>query len=163
MKSFEIKPIGTVHSPLKSNSEAPIQPKYSDFEGEIEVFPEFAPGLQDLDGFSHITVVFVFDRAEGYELLTMPYLGDRERGVFATRSPYRPNRIGISVLRNLGLDGNRVRVSGLDILDGTPVVDIKPFVSGFAEADSAVKTGWLGEHKDDTDGRKSKRDKEVER
>lgn len=163
MRTFEIRPIGVVKSPLKHQSESPIQPKYSDIRGEIEIFPEFEDGLKDLDGFSHITVLFVFDRSEGYELQTYPYLGDEKRGVFATRSPYRPNRIGVSVLKLLGINGRSIRVSGLDILDESPVVDIKPFVPGFIEDATSVKRGWLESYSETTDGIKSRRDKELER
>ncbi|MCK5832445.1 tRNA (N6-threonylcarbamoyladenosine(37)-N6)-methyltransferase TrmO [bacterium] len=165
MKVFEIKPIGVVHSPLKSKSEAPIQPKYSEFQGKIEVFPEFTEGLKDVKGFSLITVIFVFDRSDGFELLTYPYLGDEKRGVFATRSPYRPNRLGISVLQNLGIEGRFIEVSGLDILDKTPIIDIKPYVPGFIEKENltAIRSGWLENCGERKDGVKRRRDSEKER
>jgi len=155
--------IGVVHSPLKQHSEAPIQPKYSEHEGEIEIFPEYAPGLKDIDGFSHITVVFVFHHSTQYELLTYPYMGNEKRGVFATRSPYRPNPIGISVLRLLSVDGNRLKVKGLDMLDGTPVLDIKPYVPGFVKSEGDVRIGWLKNRPETTGGVKSKRDRKLER
>ena len=158
-----MKPIGVVHSPIKRNLEAPIQPKYSDFEGEIEVYPEFALGLKDIDGFSHITVIFVFDRCTDYELLTYPYMSDAKKGVFATRSPYRPNRLGISVLQLIGIDGNRLKVVGLDILDGSPVLDIKPYVAGFSRKGEESKSGWLGQRPEKTDGKKGERDRKNER
>lgn len=162
MREFAFRPIGIVHSPIKRQSDAPIQPRYSELEGEIEIFDEFSSGLKHLDGFSHITVTFVFDRSEGCELVTMPYMGEEKRGVFATRSPYRPNPIGISVLNLLGVDGNRVRVRRLDMLDETPVLDIKPYVPGFVDEDK-VRRGWLEGRPENTDGSKSPRDKREER
>ncbi len=163
MKEIVFHPIGVVHSPIGRHSEAPIQPQYSKFEGEIEIFPEFADGLKDLDGFSHITVVFNFHLSENYELLTYPYMDSEKRGVFATRSPWRPNAIGISTLRLLSVDGGRLKVRGLDILDGAPVLDIKPHIPGFAESDSEIRTGWLKNRPATTDGRKSSRDRKDNR
>jgi len=163
MNEIKLRPIGVVHSPLKRNSEAPIQPKYSDFEGEIEIFPEFVEGLKDLDGFSHITVIFHFHFSEGYELLTYPYMDSEKRGVFATHSPYRPNFLGISILKLLSVEGNRLRIKGLDILDGSPVIDIKPYVPGFVEHEGEIRIGWLKNRPTTTDGRKTKRDIEKER
>jgi tRNA-Thr(GGU) m(6)t(6)A37 methyltransferase TsaA len=163
MREFRVEPIGVVHSPIKRNSDAPIQPKFSDFEGQIEVFPKFSAGLTDVDGYSHITVIFVFDRCSDYELMIYPYMGDSKRGVFATRSPYRPNFLGISVLGVKSVEGNIIEVAGLDILDGTPVVDIKPYVAGFARKGEDIKTGWLGDHPEKTDGIKSEHDRKNER
>ena len=139
---MKFKPIGTVHSPYKEKAAAPIQPKYSDESGKIEIFPEFAGGLKDLEGFSHIWVIFVFHKSEGYDLHVKPYLDEEARGVFSCRAPRRPNPIGISLVKLESLSGNVLNVRGLDMLDGSPVLDIKPYVGDFDEF-SDVKIGWL--------------------
>lgn len=142
MIDMEFKPIGTVHSPYKEKIEAPIQPKYSEEEGQIEIFPEFADGLKDIEGFSHIWVIFAFHKSEGYDLHVKPYLDDEVRGVFACRAPRRPNPIGISLVRLESRNGHILNIKGLDMLDGSPVLDIKPYVGDFDEF-SDVKIGWL--------------------
>lgn len=129
MKEIIFKPIGVVHSPLKDGSSAPRQPKWSEFEGEIEIFPEFAEGLEGLEDLESIVVVFNFDRHEGYSMKVTPPHRTSECGVFASRSPRRPNGIGISTLKLLSVESNILRVSGVDMLDGTPVLDIKPDIS----------------------------------
>jgi len=139
---MEFKPIGVVHSPYKSLSEAPIQPRFSDAEATIEIFQEYAEGLKDIEGFSHIWVLFHMHAAEGYELHVKPYLDDEKRGVFACRAPRRPNPIGISLVRLVGREGNILKIRGLDMIDGTPVIDIKPYVSVFDEDDD-IRIGWL--------------------
>ncbi len=130
MKDIIFKPIGVVHSPLKDGRDAPRQPKWSEFEGEIEIFPEFAEGLEGLEKLDSIVVVFNFDRSEGFSMKVTPPHRDRECGVFASRSPRRPNGIGISTLKLLSVEANILRVGGVDMLDGTPVLDIKPDISG---------------------------------
>lgn len=142
---IELRPIGYVHSELKDPSDCPIQPSFSEHVGEIEVLDEYVEGLRDLDGFSHITLVFYFDRVKSFDLLTYPYLDDKKRGVFATRTPRRPNPVGLSVLQILNVAGNRIKVKGIDILDNTPVLDIKPFVPGFVESYDQVKISWLSD------------------
>ena len=112
-------------------------------EGTIELKPELEAGLQDIEGFSHLYVISVFDRAERSDLVAHPPSDDRPHGVFATRSPERPNPIGLSVVELLGRDGPRLRVRGVDMLDGTPVLDIKPYLSS-VPADR-IRRGWLGE------------------
>jgi tRNA-Thr(GGU) m(6)t(6)A37 methyltransferase TsaA len=139
---MEFVPIGTVHSSYKTKSEAPIQPRFSEAEGEIEVFEEFADGLKDIEGFSHIWVLFHFHASEGYDLCTTPYLDDELRGVFACRSPRRPNAIGMSLVRLIERKGNILRIKGLDMIDGTPVIDIKPYVGEFDESED-IRIGWL--------------------
>ena len=158
MNEITLKPIGIVHSPLTRHSEAPIQPKYSEYNGEIEIFPEFADGLKDIDGFSHIMVIFVFHKSRDYELLTYPYMDNEKRGVFATRSPYRPNPIGISVVRLSAVEGNTLKIEGLDMLDGSPVLDIKPYVPEFEKA-AEIRIGWLKNRPETADGTKSERDR----
>jgi len=112
-------------------------------EGTIEFLPEFAAGLRDIDGFSHLFVLWVFDRADGYALLATPPTDDWPHGVFATRAPRRPNPIGLTVVELLGRDGPRLRVRGVDMLDRTPVLDVKPYLSGVPP--ERVRRGWLEE------------------
>lgn len=143
---LRLRPIGIVRSPFKDPSDLPppafAPPRFFERStGEIEVFPEFAAGLDGLEGFSHILVIFHFHRAGGSKLEVVPPGESRPRGVFATRSPHRPNPLGLSVLRLLGREGGRLRVSGVDLIDGTPVLDIKPYTS--RDRKSHIRTGWL--------------------
>ena len=139
---MEFEPIGTVHSPYKEKTEAPIQPKYSEEEGQIVIFKKYSEGLKDLKEFSHIWVLFIFHKSNGYDLHVRPYLDEEVRGVFACRAPRRPNPIGISLVRLESISDNILNVKGLDMLDGSPVLDIKPYVGDFDEF-SDVKIGWL--------------------
>lgn len=137
------RPVGVVHSPLKEAHGAPIQSIAArDVEGVIEVFPQYAEGLRDIEGFSHLILIYHFHLAKEPSLVVKPYLDDVGHGVFATRAPARPNPIGISVVRLVRVDGTRLRVTGVDILDGTPVLDIKPYVPQF-DATETEKIGWL--------------------
>lgn len=140
---IEYRPIGVIHSPFKDVRGVPIQPRAaSGVKGTVEVFPRYADGLKDLDGFSHIILIYHFHLVEGYSLLVKPYMDQVERGVFATRAPARPNPIGISVVRLVKIDENRVYVKGLDVVDGTPLLDIKPYVPEF-DVFEADRIGWL--------------------
>ena len=112
-------------------------------EGTLEILPEFAPGLQDIEGFSHLFIIWTFDRSEGYALLGTPPSDDRPHGVFATRSPRRPNPIGLTVVELLSREGPLLRVSGVDMLDGTPILDIKPYLSGLPQ--EQLRRGWLAQ------------------
>jgi len=146
MKMHEIifKPIGLIHSPFKKPDGTPIQPKAAgDVEGTIELLPEYIAGLKDLDGFSHIILLYHFHIAKGYKLEVRPFLDNETHGVFATRSPSRPNRIGMSIVNLLRIDNGTLHVRGIDILDGTPLLDIKPYVPEFDTFD-AQRIGWLG-------------------
>ncbi len=136
-------PIGIVHSPYKEPHGVPFQPSFGrGVEGTVEVFPEYADGLADLNGFSHITLICHFHRSVGYRLrVTTPHRKGL-RGVFATRGPHRPNPIGVSTVRLLGVDGNIVHIADLDIIDGTPLLDIKPYVPVFIEP-GGLNNGWL--------------------
>ena len=143
MEKIEISPIGIVHSPLKDPCGAPIQPAGgADIEGQVEVFPEFEEGLKDVDGFTYIILLFHLNRSSGYNLTVTPFMDDTPRGLFATRAPRRPGGIGLSTVRVTGVEGNKIKVCELDILDGTPLLDIKPFVPEFDNRYEA-KTGWL--------------------
>jgi tRNA-Thr(GGU) m(6)t(6)A37 methyltransferase TsaA len=143
LSSVVLAPIGVVRSPFIQAPGTPIQPTGAEeTAGRIELDPPFAPGLKDLDGFSHIFVLYVFDRAGPTRLLITPYLDQEERGVFATRSPQRPNPIGLSLVRLKGCEGSTLHIDGVDILDGTPVLDIKPYIPQLNPT-GEVRIGWL--------------------
>jgi tRNA-Thr(GGU) m(6)t(6)A37 methyltransferase TsaA len=141
---FIMQPIGRVQSPYTETAQIPKGPDARhDAEGVLEILPEFEEGLTDIEGFSHLFVIWVFDQAQGYDLLATPPTDNRPHGVFATRTPRRPNPIGLTVVRLLGRDGSHLRVSGIDMLDGTPILDIKPYLSSVPE--EKLKRGWLAE------------------
>ena len=137
-------PIGFVRSAYTDTSQVPkgLGAKH-EAEGVLEVLPEFEAGLTDIEGFSHLFVIWAFDRAEGFELLGTPPSDDRPHGVFATRSPKRPNPIGLTIVGLLRRDGRRLHVRGVDMLDGTPILDIKPYLSGVPI--ESLRRGWLAE------------------
>lgn len=139
---MKIKPIGIIHSPFKSKEETPIQPFRSKAIGRIEVFKKYQQGLQDIDGFSHIIIVYEFHKSKGYALKVRPYMDVKLRGLFATRAPRRPNQIGMSVVKLIKRRGNILTVKNIDIIDGAPLLDIKPYVPEFG-AGERVKIGWL--------------------
>ena len=139
---YHMKPIGVIHTPFRSPSGMPIQSSRSTEFGEIEVFSEYEPGLQGIDGFSHLILIYVFHAAlEGTDLLVTPLLDDKPHGVFATRFYRRPNPIGLSIVRLVQTAGLRLQIQGADMLDGTPLLDIKPYVPEF-DVRSADKLGW---------------------
>ena len=141
---LSLKPIGTIRSPYTSTADIPKGPGAKhEAEGVLELLPELELGLTDIEGFSHLYVIWVFDRAEGYDLLSKPPTDNRQHGVFATRAPRRPNPIGLSVVQLLRRAGPRLHVRGLDMLDGTPILDIKPYLSSVPAAD--LRRGWLAE------------------
>lgn len=143
MKKIELKPIGIIHSPFKRAGGTPIQPPFAqNTEGAVEVFNEYIEGLKDLDGFERIWLIYWFDRAKAFKLLIKPYMDTQKRGLFATRAPSRPNPIGMSSVKLRQIKGNKIYVCGLDILDETPLLDIKPYVSKF-DCFSATRHGWL--------------------
>jgi len=141
---FTMKPIGFVRAPFTETTQIPkgAGAKH-EAEGTIEIAAEFESGLQDVEGFSHLFVIWVFSRAEGYELSGIPPTDDRPHGVFATRSPRRPNPIGLTVVEVLGRDGRNLRVKGIDMLDGTPILDIKPYMSSIPA--EKLRLGWFAE------------------
>jgi tRNA (adenine37-N6)-methyltransferase len=141
---FSPRPIGHVRSPYKTTSEIPkgLGAKH-DAEGLLEVLPEFETGLTDIEGFSHVMVLWEFDRAAGFDLISTPPSDNRPHGVFATRSPRRPNPIGLTTVELLSRDGKNLRVRGVDMLDGTPILDLKPYLSSIPEED--LRRGWLAE------------------
>ena len=139
---MKLKPIGIIHSPFKGKKETPIQPFKSKASGRVEVFKKYRQGLTDIDGFSYIILIYRFHKSKGYSLLVKPFLDAKKRGVFATRAPRRPNQIGMSVVKLAGKKGNILKVKGVDVLDGTPLLDIKPYVPEFS-VKTKVKVGWL--------------------
>src|SRR5690348_6321075 len=143
-QTFEMRPVGFIRSQYTDTSQVPkgCGAKH-EAEGLIEVLEEFEEGLSDIEGFSHLFVIWVFDRADGFELSGVPPTDTRPHGVFATRSPRRPNPLGLTVVELLGRDGNRLRVRGVDMLDGTPIVDIKPYLSSVPP--ERLRRGWLDE------------------
>ena len=141
---FTLTPIGIVRTPFDDTAQVPKGPHARHIEvGVIEVEPQYAPGLQDIEGFSHLYVLWLFHKIDGFDLTAHPPSDDRPHGVFATRSPRRPNPIGLTVVQLLGRDGPRLHVRGVDMLDGTPVVDIKPYLSSVPT--DQLKRGWLAE------------------
>jgi tRNA-Thr(GGU) m(6)t(6)A37 methyltransferase TsaA len=136
----------------------PIQPKGApDVEGQIEIFDDFVDGLKDLEGFSHIYILFSFHKALRAELIVKPFMDTVKRGVFSTRSPLRPNHIGMSVVEILKIKGNKITIKGMDTLDGTPLLDIKPYIRKFDEH-STKREGWQDSKSDDiTDIRSDER------
>jgi tRNA-Thr(GGU) m(6)t(6)A37 methyltransferase TsaA len=141
---FEMRPIGFVNSPLMETGQVPKGCGATHTaEGVLEILPEYEEGLTDIEGFSHLFVIWVFHRSEGYVLLGKPPTDDRPHGVFATRSPYRPNPIAVTVVELIRRDGRRLYVRGVDMLDGTPVLDIKPYLSSVPA--EKLRRGWLAE------------------
>jgi len=136
--------IGFIRSPFTDTKSIPkgLGARH-DEEGVLEILPEFEPGLTDIEGFSHLFVIWTFDRSEGYELIGSPPFDERPHGVFATRSPRRPNPIALTVVELLGREGRSLRVRGLDMLDGTPILDIKPYMSSIPS--EKLRRGWLAE------------------
>ena len=137
------KKIGIIHSPFKERAGMPIQPVGSKEKGEVLVDKEYQPGLKDLDGFSYIILIYHFDRSGKHDLFVKPFMDDTKRGVFSTRSPKRPNNIGISVVKLEKIEENIVYVYGIDVLDNTPLIDIKPYIPQFEPQDDDIKTGWM--------------------
>jgi tRNA (adenine37-N6)-methyltransferase len=141
---FSPQPIGYVKSPYRNTKEIPkgLGAKH-EAEGVLEILPQFESGLADIDGFSHLFVLWMFDRSEGFDLVGVPPIDNRPHGVFATRSPRRPNPIGLTVVELLRRQGNRLHVRGVDMLDGTPILDLKPYLSSIAP--ERLRRGWIAD------------------
>jgi tRNA-Thr(GGU) m(6)t(6)A37 methyltransferase TsaA len=145
MREIIYKPIGIIHSPFKDVKGMPIQTTAAQgIAGTIEIEPEYAGGLKDIEGFSHIILVYHFHLSEGYSLDVKPFVDEHLRGVFATRAPRRPNPIGLSVVRLVKVEGSTLHIEDVDIINGTPLLDIKPYVPEF-DVHEVEKTGWLSE------------------
>ncbi|MDI6790209.1 MAG: tRNA (N6-threonylcarbamoyladenosine(37)-N6)-methyltransferase TrmO [Thermodesulfobacteriota bacterium] len=143
MKKIILRPIGIIRSPFKDIKGMPIQPTAArGITGTIEIEPEYVDGLRDIEGFSHIILIYHFHLSEGYSLQVKPFMDDHLHGVFATRAPRRPNPIGISVVRLVKVEGRTLQVEDVDVVDGTPLLDIKPYVPEF-DKQKAGRIGWL--------------------
>lgn len=138
-----IYPIGTIHTPYTDVKNMPIQPLAAEgVKGYIELLPEYVAGLKDIEGFSHLTLLYRFHKITSYELVLKPFMDTEVRGVFACKAPKRPNAIGLSTVRLLGVDGNILHIEQVDMLDGTPLIDIKPFYPRYDNREH-VQIGWL--------------------
>jgi tRNA-Thr(GGU) m(6)t(6)A37 methyltransferase TsaA len=146
---MNLTPIGRILSPYKTPEGTPIQPRGGiDTDAVCEIDPSYAEGLSDLAGFSHIYLIYWFHRVKGFSLKVKPFLDSVERGVFSTRAPKRPNPIGFSVVRLIGVEENRLMVRDIDILDETPLLDIKPYVPDFDMREN-VRVGWLARRRNE--------------
>ncbi|MFP4079118.1 MAG: tRNA (N6-threonylcarbamoyladenosine(37)-N6)-methyltransferase TrmO [Ectothiorhodospira sp.] len=138
-----MKSIGTIHSPFTELAGMPIQPAGSrGVKGTIAVLEEYRAGLKDLDGFSHAILLYLFHRSQGFSLEVVPFMDSESRGLFATRAPKRPNPIGLSIVRLERIEDGILHILNVDVLDGTPLLDIKPYVPEF-DHQTDVRTGWL--------------------
>lgn len=142
MKNIVYKPIGLIHSPFNDIQGMPIQTTgASGIQGTIEIYPEYVDGLKDLEGFSHIILLYHFHRSTGFSLIIKPFLDDAQHGVFATRAPRRPNPIGFSVVKLIKAEGSILTIEGVDIMDSTPLLDIKPYTH--FDVKKIERIGWL--------------------
>jgi len=149
MNEIIIHPIGIIHSPYKEGTDVPIQGIFkSDVEAWIELKEKYVNGLKDLDGFSHAIILYHFHRSQREETQGRPFLEQNKHGIFAIRSPHRPNHIGLSIVKIKRIEANKLYFTQVDILDQTPVLDIKPYVKYFDSRDG-VKSGWLDKHFED--------------
>ncbi len=144
-KSVCYRPIGVIRSPFTTLEDMPIQPTGArGVEGTVELKDEFAEGLEDLEGFSHIYLLYHFHKSRGFSLTVIPFLDKTPRGLFATRAPKRPNPIGLSVVRLEKIEGGTLHIADVDVLDGTPLLDLKPYVPTFDAANAGkVRSGWI--------------------
>ena len=142
-KQITINPIGIIHTPFNDIKGMPIQPLAAEgIKGHIELFPKYIEGLTDLVGFSHITLLYQLHKINGYDLMVKPFMDNKEHGIFATKSPKRPNAIGLSTVKLLGIENNIIHIEMVDMFNGTPLIDIKPFFSKFDNRTN-TKSGWL--------------------
>jgi tRNA (adenine37-N6)-methyltransferase len=142
--------IGIIHSPHQKLADIPIQPVFAnDIKGTVVIDPEFAEGLMDLNEFSHIYLFYFFHQSQKTCLNVKPYLSEQEHGIFATRAPHRPNKLGMSLVRLMEIAGNILHIKDIDVLDGTPLLDIKPYIKRFDSRDN-VQSGWQDSVSDDT-------------
>ena len=154
-KKFTFIPIGVINSPFDEPVNMPIQSAAaSGISGTVEIYDEFVPGLKDIEEFSHIILLYAFHRSDGYKLQVKPFLEDVVHGVFAVRAPKRPNPIGFSVVKLLRVEKNILHIENIDILNGTPLLDIKPYVPGF-DCYIEASSGWVGKHKEKIANKKS--------
>jgi tRNA-Thr(GGU) m(6)t(6)A37 methyltransferase TsaA len=147
MEDIQYRPIGNIRTPFKEQEGMPIQPSGAQgVRGTVKIKKDYISGLKDLGGCSHIILIYHFHLSQGYSLNVTPFLDNQPRGVFATRAPRRPNSIGFSIVKLNAVEGDILEIENVDIIDGTPLLDIKPYVPEF-DAQAEVKTGWLAEVK----------------
>lgn len=148
MEPIIIHPIGVIRTPHIDIKNMPIQPIAANgIKGYIELLPEYEPGLKDLEGFSHITLIYHFHKIEGFELEVIPFMDTEKRGIFSCKAPKRPNAIGLSTVKLQSIEGNILHIEQVDMLDGTPLIDIKPFYPKYDNREN-VSIGWLEKNKD---------------
>ena len=149
------RPIGIIHSPHKDIEGMPLQPSGAEgVQGVVEVFPDYEQGLADTEGFSHLILLYHFHQVKEAQLTVTPFLDERPRGLFSTRAPKRPNPIGLSIVRLIRREGNKLFVDNIDVLDGTPLLDIKPHVPEFGPC-SETRVGWLEKNRDKVEKKRS--------
>lgn len=145
---MEFSPIGIIETPFKNRAGMPIQPSGAKgIKGRIHIAQDYEPGLRDIEGFSHLILLYHFHRSDGFDLMVTPFLDKTQRGVFATRAPRRPNPIGLSIVRLISREGRILEIEDIDVLDQTPLLDIKPYVPGF-DTKEVTATGWLEKTQD---------------
>lgn len=155
MDEIKYTPIGIIHSPFKEISGMPIQPSGAKgIKGTVKINTEYVGGLKDIDGFSHIILIYHFNLSKDYSLEVIPFLDERLRGVFATRAPKRPNPIGLSIVKLIKVENNILQIENIDVLDNTPLLDIKPYVTKF-DAPEEVRIGWLDKTQNEVKKKKS--------
>ncbi len=146
MNYIKLKPIGVIRTPYKEPKGMPIQGKFKKgVRGTIHLHPKYRNGLKDIENFSHLILIYYFNRSKEERLVGKPFLEDKEHGIFAIRSPHRPNHLGLSIVKLEKVKGNTIAFSEVDILDGTPLLDIKPYVAQF-DSRARVKSGWIDRH-----------------
>jgi tRNA (adenine37-N6)-methyltransferase len=148
MMEFVMRPIGIIHSPFTDKNHMPIQSARSQAIGHVQVDQQFSDGLQDIEGFSHLILLYAFHSSSGYTLRVKPFLDDQIRGLFSTRYPNRPNPIGLSVVELVSRHDHVLEIQGVDVLDGTPLLDIKPYVPEF-DVRTPARTGWLAHQRNE--------------
>lgn len=148
MEQIIINPIGIIHTPHVDVKNTPIQPLAAEgIKGYIELLPEYVQGLKDLEGFSHVTLIYRFHKINGFELEVVPFMDIEKRGIFSCKAPKRPNAIGISTVKLISIEGNIIHIDQVDMLDGSPLIDIKPFYPRYDNREN-VRIGWLEKNKD---------------
>lgn len=155
MDEILLRPIGVIHSPFTDRKNMPIQPCGArDTPGTVVLDEVLAPGLRDLEGFSHIHLLYHFHMSRGYELTVVPFMEPAQRGLFSTRAPRRPNQVGLSVVRLERVEGNVLHILDVDVLDGTPLIDVKPYMRAF-DAHAGARCGWAEPYQDEAGGLRS--------
>jgi len=147
MEQIIIHPIGIIHTPHTDVKNMPIQPIAAEgIKGYIEILPQYIAGLKDIEGFSHLTLLYHFHKISGYELEVVPFMDTESHGIFSCKAPKRPNAIGLSTVRLISVEGNKIHIEQVDMLDGTPLIDIKPFYPRYDNREN-VEIGWLEKNK----------------